>query len=80
MGNKNLGLGRLYVTRYDIYTGATESGVEHGLGYNVVMSLMDPYLDKGYHLFVDNFYTSPYLFTSLEQRATYACGTVRSNR
>ena len=28
----------------------------NGLGYDVVMKLMQPYLNQGYHLFVDNVY------------------------
>ena len=44
------------------------------------MSLMEPFLDKGYYLFMDNYYTSVGLFEELEERFTLACGTVRSNR
>ena len=44
------------------------------------MSLMEPFLDKGYYVFMDNHYTSVGLFEELEGRKTLACGTVRSNR
>lgn len=44
------------------------------------MKLMDSYLDKGYIVFMDNYYTSVPLFQDLEDRGTLACGTVRSNR
>ncbi|XP_042892021.1 piggyBac transposable element-derived protein 4-like [Penaeus japonicus] len=37
-------------------------------------------LNKGYTLFVDNWYTSPTLFHWLQGRKTNACGTVRPNR
>ena len=40
------------------------------------MSLMEPFLDKGYYLFMDNYYTFVGLFEELEERT----GTVRSNR
>ena len=35
---------------------------------------------KGYHLYVDNGYTSEELFDHLEQNGTAACGTARLNR
>ena len=44
------------------------------------MSVMEPYLDKGYSVFMDNYYTSFALYEELEKRSTLACGTVRSNR
>ena len=37
-------------------------------------------LDEGCHVYMDNYYTSPELFTELDVRNTYACGTVRKNR
>ncbi|XP_063591920.1 piggyBac transposable element-derived protein 4-like [Penaeus indicus] len=37
-------------------------------------------LNKGYTLFVDNWYSSPTLFHWLQGRKTNACGTVRPNR
>ena len=36
--------------------------------------------DKGYDLYVDNWYTSPTLFHYLQGRKTNACGTVRKDR
>ena len=51
------------------------------LGRKAVMSLIEPFLDKGYYVFMDNnYYTSVTLFEVLEERKTLACGTVRSNR
>ena len=69
-----------YCLKFQIYTGASDNGAEHGLATRVVFDLMKPYLDKGYHLYVDNFYTSLKLIQELEKRKTYACGTVRINR
>ena len=37
-------------------------------------------MEKGYHLYVDNFYTSLPLFRNLYRKKTPACGTIRSNR
>ena len=44
------------------------------------MSVVQPYLDKGFYAFMDNYYTSVVLFEELEERKTLASGTVRSNR
>ena len=37
-------------------------------------------LDLGYHIYMDNYYTSPELLQELYLRSTYAAGTCRSNR
>eukprot|EP00731_Ephydatia_muelleri_P022408 Em0014g999a len=55
-----------------------EDGV--GLSHQVVMSLSRPLQHKGYHLYSDNFYSSPALFEELSKVGFLACGTVRSNR
>ncbi|CAF4514381.1 unnamed protein product, partial [Rotaria sp. Silwood2] len=44
------------------------------------MTLMQPYLQKGHNLFIDNWYTSPSLFELLHANSTGACSTVRRNR
>ncbi|CAF4791666.1 unnamed protein product, partial [Rotaria sp. Silwood2] len=41
---------------------------------------MRRYLNKGHHLYVDNWYISPALFELLHRNKTGACGTVRKNR
>ena len=41
---------------------------EHGLGYDVVVKLMQPYFNQGYHLFIDHFYTSTVLVEYLIQQ------------
>ena len=71
-----------YIPRLQIYTGKdreNEPG-EVGQGMRVVNDLIVPYEHKGYHLYVDNFYTSPELFKSLFDRDVYACGTLRKGR
>lgn len=55
---------------------------EKGLRYVVVEKLlsMGNFLNKGYHLFTDNFFTSVELARSLYQQATYLTGTIHRNR
>lgn len=73
-----------YVLGFQIYTGAVLSAVSSaetkGLGYRVVMDLMDPYQGKGHRLFVDNFYTSVELVSDLLKKGTFSTGTIRLNR
>jgi len=69
-----------YCLKFQIYTGKLDEGQEHGLAYRVVFDLMEDYLDKNHHLFFDNFYSTVKLFQDLEDRATYSCGTIRSDR
>ncbi len=68
------------VLDFIVYTGSsTEIKLDQNLGKSgsVVMTLMEPYLNKGHSLFVDNWYTSPRLFEKLHEFKTGACGTVR---
>ena len=56
-----------YVSRLQVYTGRDRAScqTEVGQGMRVVNDFIQPYEHKGYHLYVDNFYTSPELFSSL---------------
>nr|XP_022902691.1 piggyBac transposable element-derived protein 4-like [Onthophagus taurus] len=68
-----------------IYTGATTNvgttGVEYlGKSGDIVMTLMTPYLNKGHTLFVDNWYSSPTLFSYLHGFKTNTCGIVKASR
>ncbi len=71
-----------YTVDFNIYIGkdAAEETSEHGLGYDVVMKLMEPYLGQGYHLYLDNFYTSPDLVKDLFLHGTPSTGTVKPSR
>jgi len=74
-----------YLFRTEIYAGKNNFDGEEeykdlGKTGQVVMRLMEPLLDKGHNLFLDNWYTSFALFKELANRLTPACGTVRKNR
>ena len=71
-----------YTYDFNVYVGKDggESLSEHGLGYPVVMKLMSPLLQQGYHLYPDNLYTSVALYSDLFEKGIYCCGTVTGNR
>lgn len=69
-----------YTYKFEVYTGKRLTKTNFGLGYDVAMSLMDGMFKQGYHLFVDNFYSSPHLFNDLLEKGCRATGTVRENR
>lgn len=70
-----------YVLNITIYKGADVNSIEKGSKTaNIVLQLMQPYLNKGHHLFMDNFYNSVDLSTHLLSKKTHTTGTLRSNR
>uniref|UniRef100_A0A671VFS0 PiggyBac transposable element-derived protein domain-containing protein n=2 Tax=Sparus aurata TaxID=8175 RepID=A0A671VFS0_SPAAU len=76
-----------YTSNFFVYQGKDKSKVklrgqkDDGLSVTSVMDLMRfDLLGKGYHLYVDNFYSSPLLFNKLLKNHTAACGTIRTNR
>ena len=69
-----------YVLGSKVYTAKAAGVVQKDLREKAVMSLMEPFVVKGYYLFMDNNYISVGLFEELEERSTLACGTARSNR
>jgi hypothetical protein len=44
------------------------------------MRLLDPVLDQGYHIYMDNWYTSVPLMKELSKQKTMACGTIHPFR
>ena len=71
-----------YLVNFKIYTGRENpQQSETGLASSVVLELMSPFSGQGYHLFTDNFYTSPSLYIDLrDNHKTYAVGTCQVNR
>ena len=67
---------------FNIYIGkqAGREISQYGLGYDVVMALMKDYLNQGYHLFIDNFYSSVTLAKHLFEQGTLVTGTIKDNR
>ena len=66
-----------------VYTGACSTADltnKKGVGYRVVMDLMERYQGRGHCLYVDNFYTSPQLLMDPLEKRTYCAGTIRTNR
>ena len=72
---------KYYMTITYLHSGKDhDANPEKGLAHNVVMSLVSGLSGQGYHIYTDNFYTSPELFLDLYNNKFEACGTVCSNR
>ena len=71
-----------YTYDFDVYTGwrSGEECSENGLGYDVVRKRSHPLENQGYHLYLDNFYTSPTLVKDLYSVQIPSCGTAAENR
>ena len=71
-----------YTIDFNVYIGKSAGTTvsENGLGYDLVMKLMQPFLHQGYYLFFDNFYTSVTLVKDLFDLGVLATGTVTESR
>ena len=71
-----------YTIDFNVYIGrhAAETVSNNGLGYDVVMELIQPFCHQGYHFFFDNFYSSVVLFRDLFDVGVLATGTISENR
>ena len=71
-----------YTVDFDVYTGkaAGRNVSDNGIGYDVVMKLITPFLNQGYRLFFDNFYTSVNLVKHLFERGVPSTGTISETR
>uniref|UniRef100_A0A1X7VHC6 PiggyBac transposable element-derived protein domain-containing protein n=1 Tax=Amphimedon queenslandica TaxID=400682 RepID=A0A1X7VHC6_AMPQE len=55
----------------------TVGATKKGLCYMVVTDLVTPYRNEGYHVYMDNFYTSSDLYMELKRTGFQACGTIK---
>ena len=70
-----------YIWNWKLYTGKDDDADGGNLlGERVVLELTKKLWHKGYHLYFDNFYTSPSLCSKLFNFGMGTCGTVRLNR
>ncbi|XP_012939283.1 piggyBac transposable element-derived protein 4-like [Aplysia californica] len=71
-----------YALNLMIYTGKEHFVVPQDKSFteHLVTTLMARYMDKGHVLFMDNFYSSPSLFATLQGALTGAVGTVVESR
>ena len=70
-----------YLCDFDIYTGKSQQGVQHGLGYTVVTKLCTSIKGHWYAIFCDNFFTSYKLIEDLYvEYKILCCGTLRQGR
>ena len=80
-----------YILGFHVYTGKDSSDISNfsrpldkdcTKTTKTVLGLLEQtkLLDKGHHIYMDNYYSSPELFDELYYRQTYACGTARQMR
>ena len=74
-----------YTSVFNVYLGGEKDKPkpkEQLVSYKTVVNLLEraEFLDKGYTVYMDNFYSSPTLFHDLQARKTFAVGTVGPNR
>jgi len=71
-----------YVYNTTVYAGKSTAVDDVNLGKSgaIVLEMMEPLLNKGHQLFIDNWYTSLKLLLNLMTQNTSACGTVRRDR
>lgn len=68
------------ILKFSVYTGQLDDFGGKGHAANVVLHLMDGFLDSGHSLYTDNFYNSVDLAEQLLSRQTYCTGTLRIDR
>ena len=69
------------VLKIQIYSGTKLTDTESlGQTGSIVLRLMEPYLNKSYRLFTDNWYNSVSLTEYMSKRSTYITGILRADR
>ncbi|XP_069168757.1 piggyBac transposable element-derived protein 4-like [Procambarus clarkii] len=63
-----------YIYDFDVYSGIGKTIVD------TVTGLMQPLVNQGYHLYMDNYYNSVTLTETLRELGVYTCGTIRMLR
>ena len=69
-----------YLQAFEVYTGATDGSSSDGLGATVVKCLTSILKKKGYHLYLDNFFSSVDLAHDLLQDDLYCIAMTCTNR
>ena len=65
---------------FDVYLGRITDPMPHGVGHHVVTKLTSRFLEKGYHMYNDSYFSSVKLAKDLEAHKTYSCATIHANR
>ena len=68
-----------YISEWQVYTGKSADDGD-GKTHKVIMELTKNFREKGYHLYLDRYYTSPKIFYDLYKLKIGATGTIQSNR
>ena len=68
--------------KFELYVGESyaHNVTDFGKTHDLVLRMMDGYLGKSFILYMDNWYTSPYLYYNLLLSKTGACGTSRPRK
>jgi len=69
-----------YVLNIEIYKGKNVEVTGNSKINDLVLRLVKPYLNKGHHLYMDNYYNSVHLSNLLYKQRTHTTGTLQSNR
>ena len=69
-----------HLLNFQVYTGKTATQLEHGLGHQVVTSMMANHLEKNHAVHFDNFFTSVKLAEDILKEKTTCCETIRTSR